>query len=104
MEDPQFQDSMNNAERDAWVSLTVFGGNFLWNYKADNYTEKGIVFFRQLGSKVSIKVHYLHRHLDRFPENLREQGGRFQQGRKIPKTLRYRRDGRFRLVNLMRLS
>ena len=39
--------------------------------------------FRVLGINMSIKVHFLHSHLDRFPENLSdvsdEQGERFHQ-------------------------
>jgi hypothetical protein len=39
--------------------------------------------FNRLGCNVSVKVHYLHSHLDRFPENLgdlsEQQGERFHQ-------------------------
>ena len=39
--------------------------------------------FKDLGCNMSIKVHYLHNHLDNFPKNLgelsKEQGERFHQ-------------------------
>ena len=39
--------------------------------------------FKELGANISIKVHYRHSHLERFPENLgdlsKEQGERFHQ-------------------------
>ena len=43
--------------------------------------------FKNLGANMSIKLHYLHSHLDRFSENLgdlsEEQGERFHQDIKI---------------------
>ena len=43
--------------------------------------------FNDLGCNMSIKVHYLHNHLDHFPENLgdlsEEQGERFHQDIKV---------------------
>ena len=43
--------------------------------------------FQSLGAKMSIKIHYLFSHLDRFPENLgelsEEQGERFHQDIKV---------------------
>ncbi|GFU49023.1 uncharacterized protein TNCV_2333161 [Trichonephila clavipes] len=39
---------------------------------------------KELGCNMSIKIHFLHSHLDRFPQNLgdfsEEQGERFHQG------------------------
>ena len=63
---------------------------FLGNYKADNYSElvsEMLIKFKDLGCNMSIKVHYLHSHLDYFPENLgdlsEEQGERFHQDIKV---------------------
>jgi hypothetical protein len=43
--------------------------------------------YKDLGANMSIKVHYLHSHLDRFPDNLgdfsEEQGERFHQDIKV---------------------
>jgi hypothetical protein len=46
--------------------------NFLGNKKSDNYTqlvEDMLFHFNRLGCNMSVKVNYLHRHLDHFPEN-----------------------------------
>lgn len=46
---------------------------------------------KDLGCNMSIKVHYLHSNLNRFPENLgdfsEEQGERFHQALKIMEDL-----------------
>ncbi|UYV70175.1 hypothetical protein LAZ67_7002094 [Cordylochernes scorpioides] len=43
--------------------------------------------YEALGVNMSIKVHYLHSHLDKFPDNLGAysdaQGERFHQDRKV---------------------
>ena len=60
---------------------------FLSNNKDPNY--KAIVKtmlenFKKMGCNMSVKVHFLHSHIDYFPENLghysEEQGERFHQG------------------------
>jgi hypothetical protein len=86
MKDHNFLGSMNNLETDAWTSFTLVVKNFLGNHKATNYSElvkNMLLAFKNLGCKMSIKVHYLHSHLDRFPDNLgdysEEQGERFHQ-------------------------
>lgn len=64
--------------------------NILGNHKAENYAHlvsDMLNSFRDLGCNMSVKVHYLHSHLDSFPENLgdldEEQGERFHQDIKI---------------------
>ena len=47
--------------------------SFLGNRKADNYkdfVQKLLDNFQALGINMSIKVHFLHSHIDRFPEIL----------------------------------
>ena len=60
--------------------------NFLGNHKAENYieiVENMIEAFRRLGSRMSLKLHFLHSHLEFFPDNLDavsdEHGERFHQ-------------------------
>lgn len=86
IKDPAFVESMNEAERKAWLSFVEVVRNFLGNRKAENYVQ--LVYemlnnFRNLGCNMSIKVHYLHSHLDGFPENVgdisEEQGETFHQ-------------------------
>lgn len=86
IKDPAFVTSMNEAERKAWTSFIAVVKNFLGKHKAENYVElvnEMLNSFKSLGCNMSIKVHYLHSHLDSFPENLgdtsEEQGERFHQ-------------------------
>ena len=86
MKDPHFQNSMNSTKADAWSWFTLIVRKFLGNYKVDNYSElvKSMLFsFCQLGCRISIKVYYLHSHMDHFPENLgdlsMEWGRQFHQ-------------------------
>jgi hypothetical protein len=64
---------MNKIESCAWSSFVLVGKKFIGNKKADNYTQlvEDMLFqFSRLGCNMSVKVHYLYSHLDRFPENL----------------------------------
>lgn len=86
MNDSQFTKSMNGIESNAWCSFVKVVKNFLGNHKSQNYVElveEMLTNFNKLGCNMSIKIHYLHSHLDRFPENLgdlsEEQGERFHQ-------------------------
>jgi hypothetical protein len=90
---------MNEVESCAWSSFVLVVKNFLGNKKADNYTQlvKDMLFhFNRLGCNMSVKFHYLHSHLDRFPENLgdlsEEQSERFHQD---IKTIEVRYQGRW---------
>ena len=86
MNDANFCNFMNPAELSAWTAFTNVVKFFLGKTKAPNY--KGLVetlltSLHQLGASMSIKLHFLHRHLACFPENLGdvndEQGERFHQ-------------------------
>ena len=87
IKDPNFQHSMNEIKLASWLSFVEVVQSFLGNGKADNYkyiVQKVLLDnFQVLGINMSIKVHFLHSHLDRFPENLHnetdEQGERFHQ-------------------------
>ena len=64
--------------------------NFLGNNKSDNYKEivtDLLKNFQQMGVNMSLKIHFLHSHLNFFPENLGsmsdEQGERFHQDLKV---------------------
>ena len=77
---------MSKEEFYAWDAFVKVVENFFGNKKASNYKElvaNLLSSFEDIGSKMSIKVHLLHSHLVRFPENLGalsdEQGKRFHQ-------------------------
>ena len=47
--------------------------HFLENHKTSDYSElvaKMLQNFHTLGATMSIKLHFLHSHLDRFPDSL----------------------------------
>jgi len=81
-----FPNYMNEKESCAWSTFVETVKNFLGNRIAVNY--KGIVAklistLQDMGANMTIKLHFLYSHLDRFPENLGdlsdEQGERFHQ-------------------------
>ncbi|GBO30643.1 hypothetical protein AVEN_41200-1 [Araneus ventricosus] len=83
---PGFLNLMNEAGRKAWTSLVAVVGTFLGKCKVENYLElvKEIInSFKSLDCNMSIKMYYLHCHLDRFSETLgdtsEDQGERFHQ-------------------------
>ena len=92
-QDPRFdkcskelEDKMNDLERDAWQSFREVVHGFLGRNKADNYedlVEALLQSYCKLGCRMSIKMHYLHSHLDFFRSNLtdvsEEHGERFHQ-------------------------
>ena len=77
---------MTAVEARAWVAFTNVVQGFLGNKKDDNYegiVDELLLSLRGLRCRMSIKLHYLHSHLDKFPDNpgdvCEEQGERFHQ-------------------------
>ena len=62
--DPDFENSLNEVELEAWKAFILIVKNFLGNNKA-----------RNLDWKMSVKMHYLFSNMDRFPENLGSMSG-----------------------------
>ncbi|KAI6647417.1 hypothetical protein LOD99_12413 [Oopsacas minuta] len=64
---------MTGVEAAAWYSFVDVVKGLLGNTKVANYHNlvKGMLKnFHSLGTRMSIKLHYLYSHLERFPENL----------------------------------
>ena len=87
IKDSNFQHSVNEIEL---AELNRVVQSFLGNRKADNYKDienKILDNFQALSINMSIKVHFFHRHLDKFPENLGnvndEQDEKFHQDIKV---------------------
>ena len=104
MNDHEFPSSMSKEEFYAWDAFVKVVKNFFGNKKASNYKElvaNLLSSFEDIGAKMSIKVHFLHSHLARFPENLGalsdEQGERFHQD---VKEMEERYQGRWNAVML----
>ena len=86
----EFEETMNDVERAAWRDFVQVVQNFLGNTKSPNYielVESMLTSYNNLGANMSIKVHFLDNHLERFPGNLgdfsEEQGERFHQDIKV---------------------
>lgn len=104
MRDEQFLQSMRRVESNAWNAFADVVSNFLGSTKSENYEHLvGLLLqsFQELGCNMSVKVHFLHSHLNYFPENLgavsEEQGERFHQD---IKTMEKRYQGRWN-TNMM---
>ena len=77
---------MTCVEKKAWTSFRHTVHGFLGNQRSENFKdiiEDLIKSFESHGCRMSIKMHYLHSHLDFFKENLgdvsEEHGERFHQ-------------------------
>ena len=78
---------MNEKESCVWSAFVKAVKKILGNRKAVKYKRiaaKLLSSLQDMGANMSIKLHFLYSHLDRFPENLGdlsdEQGKRFYQG------------------------
>ena len=63
---------MTTVEKEAWISFKKVVQGSLGNSKASNYkelVENMLAKYHNSGCDKSIKMHYLHSHLDRFIEN-----------------------------------
>ena len=86
MLDSNFDESLNVKELEAWKAFKSVVNHFLGNIKAANYEQLVgdlLRSYKQLGCNMSLKIHFLHSHLDFFPANLGdfsdEHGERFHQ-------------------------
>ncbi|UYV66834.1 hypothetical protein LAZ67_4003034 [Cordylochernes scorpioides] len=85
-QDGNFQNSLNEVEAAAWNSFRNACKNFLGSVKVENYRDivnDLLLSYKALGCNMSLKIHFLHKHLDFFPDNLGavsdEHGERFHQ-------------------------
>ena len=86
MQDKEFEKSLDVLELDAWNAFKWICENFLGNHKSPAYADgvqRLLDAYHKLGCRMSLKIHFLHSHLDFFPPNLGavsdEQGERFHQ-------------------------
>ena len=72
---------MTNEFKEAWLSYIVFRDNFFGNYRSNDYkslAKQMVNKFKKQGCLMSVKLHYVDAHLDKFPQNCGHQGE--QQG------------------------
>ena len=86
MGDKKFDANLNLKEKTGWDQFYLIAKNFLGNYKSPNYVEMGTNFlhaYQERGARMSLKIHFLHSHLDFFSSNLgdisNEHSVRFHQ-------------------------
>lgn len=86
MNDSGFDAVLQGKEKVAWNCFKSVVIGFLGNNKAENFknlVDEMLSAYHKMGCNMSIKMHYLHSHLDFFPNNLGavsdEHGERFHQ-------------------------
>ena len=70
MQDKQFDEDMNETERNTWLSFKRFCKDFLGNHKAANYqdvVQDLMTSYKAMGCYMSLKIHFLESRLDFFP-------------------------------------
>jgi hypothetical protein len=84
--DKTFYSILNEVELAAWTAFKDVCSNFCGNNKAGNYQEIVEILlqsYEAIGCNMSLKIRFLHSHLDFFPQNLGtvsdEHGERFHQ-------------------------
>ncbi|KAL7849486.1 hypothetical protein SRHO_G00211090 [Serrasalmus rhombeus] len=82
----EFPKKLNRKDRAAWNSFVAVVRGFLGNHKDENYVQLVqtlIKNYAAMGCRMSLKIHILDAHLDKFKENMgaysEEQGERFHQ-------------------------
>ena len=82
----EFSDKLSKTERTAWNCFKAVVQGFLGNYRAENYqqlVQDLIKAFNAMGCRMSLKLHMLDAHLEKFKDNMgdysEEQGERFHQ-------------------------
>jgi hypothetical protein len=86
IKDEYFDKLLQGDEKAAWDSFKFVVKGFLGNTRAENYEEvvnSLLQSYQKLGCNMSLKIHFLHSHLDFFPENCGavsdKHGERFHQ-------------------------
>jgi len=86
IQDKEFDEDLNETERNAWLSFMRICKDFFVNHKAAKYQDAVqdlLTSCKAMGCNMSLKIHFLESHLNFFPENLSEvsdeHGERFHQ-------------------------
>ena len=73
IKDEYFDKLFQGDEKEAWDSFKFVVKAFLGNRRAQNYEELEnnlLQSYQKLGCNVSLKIHFLHSHLDLFSREL----------------------------------
>ena len=72
LKNPQLEKELTSIELRAWKAFTWFCANFLGNKKPPSFkmgVENLLEACKEMGCWMSLKIHFLHSHLDFFPAN-----------------------------------
>ena len=90
LKDKEFIETMSPEEKNGWIAFSQIVNNFLGNTKSlkcKKIVQNLLDNFHKLVCNMSVKIHFLHSHLEYFPEDLgalsEEQGERFYLDIKI---------------------
>ena len=75
LNDNIFEKRLNPQESPAWKSFVSVVEGFLGNHKTENCRQLIDTLLRNyktMGCRMSLKIHFLHSHLDFLPENLEQ--------------------------------
>ena len=67
--DTSFEKALTNDEVRCWQSFKAVCDGFLGNHKSENYEQKidkMLQNYKNLGCNMSLKIHFLHSHLNFF--------------------------------------
>ena len=106
MQNEEFGARLNLLELAVWNAMKSVVVNVLGSHRHEKHPDiidSMLKAYEQLGARMSLKMHFLHSHLDFFPSNLGEvsdeQGERFHQDISfIEGPYQGRYDGRFLMV------
>ena len=86
LKDTDFEELLNLKELRAWEAFKSVCSGFLGNIRVPDYQaciKKLLKSYEDMGCRMSLKIHFLHSHLNFFPPNLgavsNEHGERFHQ-------------------------
>ena len=86
----ELEKQMSDLERNAWKAFRMIVEGFLGNHRRDDYAmvvSNLIESYKKLGCRMSLKLHFLHSHLDFFWDYLgnvsEEHGERFHQDTQV---------------------
>ena len=69
MNDKLFEENLNPLEKETWNEFCSVVKNFLGNCKSSSYAniiEDLLSSYKNLGTRMSLKINFLHSHLDFF--------------------------------------
>jgi len=75
MQDKQFDEDLNEAQRNAWLSFKRICKDCLGNHKGANdqdVVQDLLTLYKAMGFSMSLNIHFLESRLDFFPENFSE--------------------------------